>query len=142
MRWAGTGSRLLLGLLFVVAGSLKAVDPDAFINDVDGYRMLWGLPLVVFSFFVPFFEVVAGAALLLRWPYRGAILAASGLLAVFLIALLQAWVRDLDISCGCFGRESGGTHYPWWVARDLILLAGCWLCWMDANRARTKDEVG
>lgn len=142
MKWAGTGSRLLLGLLFVVAGSLKAIDPDEFINDVDGYRMLWGLPLVAFSFFVPYFEVVTGAALLLRWPYRGAVLAASGLLTAFLIALAQAWARDLDISCGCFGHESGGTNYPWWVARDLILLAGCWLCWMDANRTTAKEKVG
>lgn len=139
MNLAGTGCRWLLGILFLAAGVMKAADPNGFINDVDSYRLVEGWPLVALSFFVPFLEMAVGVALVIRRPYRGGVLAAAGLLLMFLVALSQAWIRDLDINCGCFVRGPTVTNYPWWVARDIALLAACWICWADALRF---DPVG
>lgn len=142
MRLAAFGCRWLLGALFLVAGCAKALDPGGFVRDIDGYRMLEGPLLVGAAFFIPFFEVAVGTALVLRWPYRGAVVAAGGMLAVFLVALVQAWARGLDINCGCFGDGPGLSGYPWWVARDAAMLLACAVCWTEATKGPGPDEGG
>lgn len=141
MNRLAAGCRWLLGTAFLLAGVLKAMDPGEFIRDIGGYRMVDGPALLAAAFFLPFFEIAAGAGLVMRRPYRGAVLAAGGMLAVFLVALLQAWARGLDITCGCFGGGPAAlANYPWWVARDLAMLVGCGICWMDAMRPSGAKE--
>lgn len=47
-------------------------------------------------------------------------------LLVFTTAILIAWGRGLDITCGCFGSESA-MNYPVKVAQNigLILVGAC-----------------
>jgi len=40
---------------------------------------------------------------------------------VFIAALIAAWIRGLDITCGCFGGADKG-RYAWWLTRDVALL--------------------
>ncbi len=141
MRWAAVGCRWILGGLFLVAGVMKAAEPGGFLRDVAGYALVDGWGLVVVGFLLPYLEIVTGAALVLRRPYRGAVLVAGAMLAIFLAALVQAWVRGLDISCGCFGGAGGTSDYPWWVARDLALMCACAVCWWDAGRRRAGKAV-
>ncbi|MCC6356099.1 MAG: DoxX family protein [Verrucomicrobiae bacterium] len=126
--------RWVVGAVFLIAGVLKAIDPAGFMRDIDGYRMVDGPLLVAVVFFVPWLEIAAGAGLVLKRPYGGAALAAIGMLVVFLFALVQAWARGLDISCGCFGSGPTVANYPWWVARDVAMLLACGACWMDSVR--------
>lgn len=142
MSWGAIGCRWMLGILFLVAGVLKASDPGGFMRDIDGYRIVDGAALVAAAFFVPYFEIAAGAGLVLRRAYGGAVLAAAGMLAVFVVALVQAWARGLDITCGCFGAGPVVANYPWWVARDLAMLVGCAICWADAMRSSRAEEQG
>jgi hypothetical protein len=53
--------------------------------------------------------------------------AVSAMLVVFIVALSQAAVRGLDVSCGCFGGTSSGGVVSA-VVRDVFLLAvSVWL---------------
>lgn len=132
MRTPGWICRWLVGGVLLLAGGLKIWDPAGFLRDVENYRLIEGPLALAVAFFLPWFEVVAGAGLWLRRPYRGAVLAASAMFAVFLGGLLQAWARGLDIECGCFGSGGGGpAAYPLWVVRDVLLLAACVICWRD-----------
>lgn len=119
--WALRGA---LAALFLYAGVIKVIEPTALLRDIEGYRLLpyswaWGL-----AFYLPWLEIIAGLALLgPRWSRSAAVLLAT-LMGLFLIALLSAWGRGLDIQCGCFGKSEESNRYMWWVVRDLILLTG------------------
>jgi len=141
MSWAMLACRWIVGVLFLMAGVMKVADPAGFLRDVAGYRLVDGWPLVAAGFFLPYFEIVTGAALVLGRPYRGAALGAGAMSAIFLVALVQAWVRGLDISCGCFGGAGGTSDYPWWVTRDLAVMCACAVCWWDAGRRRPGKAV-
>lgn len=99
-------SRLLLGGVFIYASWTKIQDPSLFAQAIASYRILPADLTGFFALVLPMLEMVAGVALVFtRWS-REAALILRGLLLVFLVGLVQAQMRDLDISCGCFGEEA------------------------------------
>ncbi|MBK1858021.1 hypothetical protein JIN80_07110 [Cerasicoccus arenae] len=42
---------------------------------------------------------------------------------VFMVALCAAWVRGLNINCGCFGSETENSNYWLVLLRDVVLLS-------------------
>jgi len=133
MRIAALPCRLFLGGAFLWAGVAKARDPVAFLGDVEAYGVVWGWSAAAVALYLPWLEIIAGVALLVRRHRRSGLIAVSALLGVFLVALVQAWVRGLDVHCGCFGSSAASGRYVWWIARDLALLAACALSWRDPS---------
>ena len=114
---------LIIGGIFIYAGVIKAMDPVAFANDIDNYKILpW--PLVVrLAFYLPWLELLCGLALILRFFYRGGLFILTGLTFVFIAASVIAKVRGLDITCGCFGHASQNWSFSGHLALDLVILA-------------------
>jgi len=77
---------------------------------------------------VPPLEFIAGIFLMFGLFRKGSSLVIIGLLAVFLIALVQAYARGLDIDCGCFGSNSAekttSADILIRIFQDILLLAG------------------
>ena len=117
--------RLALGGIFLYAGALKIAEARQFALDVHHFRLTPWTASVLIAVYLPWLEVLAGLALILRRLPLGTALALSAMSAVFLIALTSAWARGLDISCGCFGKEEHNiqTHFPQLFLRDAALLA-------------------
>jgi putative oxidoreductase len=115
-------ARLLVAVVFIVAGALKLRDPAAFANDVANYQMMPALAPLLAAVLPPL-EVVVGVALLaLAAPWRrAAALCAAGLMVMFTVAAGSAYARGLDVACGCFGSAGGAVGWPT-VLRDLALL--------------------
>jgi len=112
--------------VFVVAGLLKVPDPAAAVRAVRAYRLL-AEPLVApVAFGLPVLEIAVGLALLAGVFVRTAAVASAVLLVVFIAAVGSAWVRGLQIDCGCFGNggqvAAGETSYPLEIVRDVGLL--------------------
>ena len=89
------------------------------------------------GFILPFAEVVVGTFLILGIWVRISAIAGGALMMVFIIAIVQAWIRGISLDCGCFGK--GGLlesdELPVWsytleIARDiaLALFAGYIFC--------------
>ena len=57
---------------------------------------------------LPWVELLCGLLLLAGFWSQTALLSVTGLLVMFVIATGQAWVRGLDISCGCFNLQIFG----------------------------------
>lgn len=116
--------RLALAGVFVTAALPKIEDPVAFASSVDAFRVInSGLSGWV-ALCLPWLELVLGIGILLP-VIRRASGALIGLLLLLFIALhLSAWARGLDISCGCFGSETGEAtaDYRWLILRNLLLL--------------------
>ncbi len=116
--------RLTLGVIFLYAGLVKGSDPQGFALSIYNYQILPGWMVTPAGILLPWVEVMVGASLLLGFLAGGGSLMASGLLAVFAIALLFNLARGLDIACGCFSTaETEGAATSLYVLRDLALLA-------------------
>lgn len=114
----------MLGLVFAVAGGMKAAHPAAFFSDLLGF----GLPfpeifLRVVAVSLPWLEVFTGLGLILNfWPETIRPLVAF-LYLVFVVMLGQAVIRGLDLNCGCFGASGQG----WFERPDVALVRACLL---------------
>jgi len=125
--------RLLLGGVFVAAGSLKALDPATFANDVARYGLVPDALVNVFSLALPWIEILAGGLLVVGVWKRESAAVIAALNAVFLVAVSVALARGLEV-CGCFGAAVARKASAWTLVEDAVFLAAAlWLC-------RTKGD--
>ncbi len=119
-------ARVILGGIFLYAGLSKAFATQEFARDIQNYGLIGSADLVILlAIYLPWLEIAAGAALIISRCRAGALAIIAGLMLIFTGALTSAWVRGLDISCGCFAEErpiTTRTHFPELLARDLALL--------------------
>lgn len=121
MAWIQVIVRLVVAGLFVYAGTIKLLQPDTFLGDVESYRMMpYSLAWLV-AFYLPPLEILCGLGLLWSKTRRASALILIALMLVFIAAIAAARLRGLDISCGCFGSSEGETNYLWLIIRDLLI---------------------
>ncbi len=124
--------RLIIGGVFVFAGVVKIINPAGFATDIGNYRLLPHEWINLLAITLPWIEVVAGLLLIVGLWSRASALVIGVMLVVFLIAIGQAVVRGLNISCGCFGTVEGRKVGLTALAQDVVLLAMCvWLWWRE-----------
>lgn len=131
--WLAVPARWYLGVLFLGASLHKIAEPGSFALDIATYDLL-PLGLVnVAAVALPWVELVAGALLLAGYRVRPAALLVTGMMVVFLVALVIALGRGLDMSCGCFASQ-GAEDDPisrltvlrdlLWLSLSLLVVAG------------------
>ena len=133
---ADTFLRLGLGLMFLYSAWDKIQDPGLFQTTVDNYRMLPACVTAIFSVTMPMVELLVGLMFLITTWTREAAFATAAMLAMFIVALAQAQLRGLDISCGCFSESEGGRHdVKSALIRDMLLIVPTvWLLLIGQRR--------
>lgn len=123
--WLAVPLRIYLGGLFILAAVHKIANPAAFALDVATYDLLPLELINLTAITLPWIEIVAGALLVAGVRVRPAALVVAALMAVFLIALVIALDRGLDMSCGCFASQGAEADPISWrtVLRDLVWLS-------------------
>ena len=96
--------RVILGLVFVVAGMAKMWDVYGFVTVVKSFQMLPQSLVVSVSVIIPFAELVFGVMLIMNYRPR-----LSGLLLLVMLVIFTGFsaVKYLSGStadCGCFGN--------------------------------------
>jgi putative oxidoreductase len=127
-------ARLLIGGLFVYASVYKILDPASFAASIRNYMMIPALWTNLVALILPWIEIGAGLFLILGIQTRPSALLTTGMLAVFLGAVLYAYSIGLDIDCGCFSSAAGssGRIGLLTIARDgAILLTSCLILLCD-----------
>ncbi len=114
---------IILALIFIYAGALKAWDAPAFYRNIRMYHLMPEGAAWYVAHYLPWLEIITGAALLWKRSRCAASFIISGSLLVFMLAILSAWMRGLNIDCGCFGETAGKSNYYWVLSRDLLMLA-------------------
>lgn len=135
---AATSGRVLIAGLLFIAATPKLLDPASFALSVANYRLASPLGNYVIALWLPWLECVVALALLVGPPTarRGAWLLGIVLSGIFLVAVASAWLRGLDIACGCFGGAEKITLRD--VLLRLALQAGTiGAAWSDQASART-----
>jgi putative oxidoreductase len=117
-------ARLLIGGLFIYASIYKILDPAAFAASVRNYMIVPAQWSNLIALMLPWIEIGAGIFLIVGIQTRPSALITTGMLAVFLGAILYAYSIGLDIDCGCFSSAAGsaGRIGPLTIARDVSLL--------------------
>lgn len=145
--WLATAARLVLGTVWIVAGSLKLGDLPASVRAVRAYQLLPEAGAQVVGAALPLVEVALGVLLLAGLGTRAGAVISMLLLTVFVVGISSAWIRGLRIDCGCFssGGELGPGErpaYPGELLRDagLLVLAGL-LVWRPGSRLSVDGRL-
>jgi uncharacterized membrane protein YphA (DoxX/SURF4 family) len=123
--WATLAARILLGVVLLLAGYIKAKSPAQAQMAVRAYKLLPISIANIFGLSLPWLEIGAGILLFVGIAVRYAALFGGLLMLLFVAAISQAWARGLSIDCGCFGGggqvAAGHTKYLQEIVRDLGL---------------------
>jgi hypothetical protein len=119
----------VLGLIFIIAAYTKLHFDGAwhfgdyhffFAMAIDSYKIVPTTIAELMARVLPWTELALGALLISGIGLRWTGLFASGLMTVFIVAMVHAYVLKLEIMCGCFGNnEKVG---PLSLVRDSSLL--------------------
>jgi len=126
--WAGLVGvvvRVVLAAVWAWAALAKIGDPRRFVQVVRAYDATPEWLSKAIGYGLPSLELVLAVLLLIGLITRYAAAVSAVLLVVFLVGIIQAAARGLEIQCGCFGGGGGpstSTSYTLDILRDLGLL--------------------
>jgi uncharacterized membrane protein YphA (DoxX/SURF4 family) len=134
--------RLLImgfGFLLVFSSLDKITHPVAFAGMVENYQVIGKSLSLWVAVWLPATEILLGFMLILGlWTEAGLLLNAA-LMSGFLLLVSQAYLRGLDIECGCYGGE-GSTIGPFKILQNLFLAGlSIWL-WIRVRACKIKPE--
>lgn len=122
-KYIALAARIILGAVFMYASFDKMANPEAFANIIDNYHLLPYQLVNGLAIFLPWLEFITGLFLITGKWIKASLTIYNVLLVVFIIALAQALIRGLDISCGCFSVNPSSTSEVWLrVIEDIGLL--------------------
>jgi putative oxidoreductase len=134
-------ARLTLAGIFLFAAVPKILDPVGFAMDISNYQVLPQFLVNVTAIVLPWIEAFAALALLSGFAMDGAILLITIQLVAFIGMLAQAWFRDLDIDCGCFGHGKGGRSVAKALMEDWVFLAVAASIMLTRLRCATRSDA-
>ncbi len=146
--WSYRSIRVAIGLVFIVSGAGKMLDPNSFAVVIDAFGLLpagWSL---VVAFVLVILELASGLALI--FDIQGSLSVISGLLLLFMAILIYGIQMGLDVDCGCFGPEDPEAeafhNLRSALNRDFIILGGVfylyfWRYRMNAVSLRLMEMI-
>lgn len=114
--------RVIIGVVFIWASLDKIAHVSDFSRAVHNYKIV---PIVIeniIAISLPWMELLAGLFLIIGYKVKGAAALISFFLMIFIVAIVAALARNLDISCGCFDTKEGMKISFDLVFRDILLL--------------------
>jgi putative oxidoreductase len=112
--------RLGFAILLGWASVDKILHPHLFAQDVFNYRVVnEGLSFLV-AVWLPYLELFTAVGLLTGIWLEAAALVNAGLMWTFLVLILQAFFRRLDIHCGCFTVKGESVIGPAKIAENIV----------------------
>ncbi|MCK5147920.1 DoxX family membrane protein [bacterium] len=131
--------RWLLGGLLIYAAVIKLSNCFQFAIIISQYDIIGPKLSRWTATFLPMGELLTGIFLISgQWRRLISFLTAL-LFSLFLIMVLQALVRGLNVSCGCYHLEGQGSIGILKVLENTILAAFAWLIYY-LNRNCMKDS--
>jgi len=98
---------ILLGVVLIASAGFHINNSVAFYESVMNYRLVDPWVGTLIAGMLPVFQFLLGTWLILGLHPTMTTAMSAVLFAVFAVAQLSAYLRGLEIGCGCFGPESG-----------------------------------
>ncbi len=109
--WVTWVSSIIVGGVFLFASYHKIADPPDFVKSIHNYCIVPRDLVNLAAIYMPWFEALAGLALLVNLGRRGAALGLGLLSLVFFFALGYNLARGHPTICGCFGKFADGVGW-------------------------------
>ncbi len=118
-----------LGVTLVWASYHKVTDPPDFAKIIYNYKMFPPSLIHVLAILFPWFELVAGVALIIGIGRRGGALISIVFFTTFIIALSYNLARECPTICGCFSTHEAGQSLTveekfWEMKKEIMLDIG------------------
>ncbi len=117
--------RVGVGMLFFIAGILKAAALRTFMIEIRQYALVPDDAVPLFAVILVFLEAGCGFALIINLGARLSARILSALVALFMVAVSSRVVRGLGGGCGCFGGLVDDPVGSGVLIRDAFLLVAC-----------------
>ena len=142
-KWTIFAGTWLLGIIFLAAAFLKALDVNAFAQQIARYHLLPASLESPFAIGLIVIEALVGLACLLSFRLRIALSVMIALLALFFGATLFRWSLLQDTNCNCFGPVvTGGPLGVVLHTTVLIALAAVLLVLMRKTILNSSFKTG
>lgn len=126
MLWIYRFIRICLGVVFVISGWSKLMDPQSFVFIIQAYGLVADSLLLPVAIGLSLLELLSGIALIIDIQY--ALTTIAGLIVLFMLILGYGLWLGLDVDCGCFAADDPeGQAYHGLrpsLYRDAAMLAG------------------
>lgn len=117
--------RLVLGFIFLYASLDKIIYPQKFAEVIYNYRLMPIELLNICAIIVPWVEAFIGVSLLIGFRVDVSAFMLSVITFFFILMIISAIVRGLNIECGCFSLDAEGSLVSWKrVIEDVFILVG------------------
>jgi uncharacterized membrane protein YphA (DoxX/SURF4 family) len=141
MRYLVLLSRILVGVLFIISGLIKANDPLGFSYKLEEYfgvfGMDWMIPFsLAVSILISVSEVILGVATLLGTKMRPVAWSLLGMIVFFTFLTFFSAYFNKVTDCGCFGDALKLT--PWEsFTKDVVLLFFILIIFINRNKIKS-----
>ncbi|MNS18649.1 hypothetical protein D3C71_51540 [compost metagenome] len=129
--------RVLVGLLFIFSGLIKANDPSGLAYKMDEFFEVWKMQsFVAYSLYISIamitFEILAGVAMIIGYAYRSVSFLILLLTIFFTFLTGYAVISGKIKECGCFGDCIPLKAHQSFI-KDLVLLILVFLLFLGRN---------
>ena len=119
-------ARFGMAAVWIIAGVEKMAHPLDTMQSIKAYEIFTPEWSGYLAQLIGPLELVGGMLLLLGIFLRESSKVAAVVMVLFMVGILQAWLRGLDIDCGCFGAGDAsaepGMNYGLTLLRDAAFL--------------------
>lgn len=134
--------RWTVGLLFIFSGLIKANDPLGLSYKMQEFFEVWGLAILddyslALSLFMNTLEIVAGVALLIKFPYKQTLWLLMGLIVFFTFLTGYALFSGKIKTCGCFGDCIPLTPKVSFI-KDVVLFLGILILLLNHKKVKSN----
>ncbi len=114
--------RIILGLVFIISSIEKIIDPESFAVSITNYRIFPIFAVNFVAIIVPWVELITGLFVLFGFVIKESSFIVNIMLIIFIILIASAFIRGLDIECGCFGTLDGQKVGLQKIIENVVLL--------------------
>lgn len=139
---------IVIGLVFLLSGIFKLMDPVGTRLIVEGYYRFFHVAFLqptalVFGLLLSLAEALTGAALVAGVYRKAAAWSACILLLIFTLVTFLLWITGSRMECGCFGEAIHLTPFQSLLKNGVLLLlwVGSFLPLRDLQDARRGKYV-
>ena len=97
--------RIFMGIIFIYASYSKILDPVSFSQNIHNYGVTPLFLENIIALTLPWVELFIGLGLIFNIKYDACVDISIFLMAIFIILILQAYLRGKSIDCGCFSND-------------------------------------
>lgn len=116
-----TIARLIVGYIFLSYGIGKIANPTLFVTEISNYDLVPNFTLNMIAIVLPWIETICGILLITGVKVKANSIITASMMFVFVVAVITAIARGLDINCGCSSTNPQKVGYPKLLENMLLL---------------------